>query len=98
MGQQDPQSQASVLLDSQVQIFHPTQPSELKMVCSCHLVLGETDVQEVLGHLVDQEHLVLHQFPEDHADQVFLLGLSLPLVLEILEVLQVLDVHVCLLQ
>ena len=24
------------------------------------------DAQEVLGHLADQEHRVLHQFPEDH--------------------------------
>lgn len=24
------------------------------------------DAQEVLGHLADQEHLALHQFPEDH--------------------------------
>lgn len=36
--------------------------------CSCHRVLGEMDVQEVLGHPVDQEHLVLHRFPEDHED------------------------------
>lgn len=36
--------------------------------CSCHRVLGGTDVQEVLEHQVDQEHLVLHQFPEVHED------------------------------
>lgn len=36
--------------------------------CSCHQVLGEMDVQEAPGHQVDQEHLVLHQFPEDHED------------------------------
>lgn len=36
--------------------------------CSCHQVLGGMDVQEALGHQADQEHLVLHQFPEDHED------------------------------
>ena len=27
---------------------------------------GGANAQEVLGHLADQEHLALHQFPEDH--------------------------------
>jgi hypothetical protein len=36
--------------------------------CSCHQVLDERDVQEALEHQVDQELLVLHQFPEDHED------------------------------
>lgn len=36
--------------------------------CSCHQVLGETDVQEAPGDPADQEHLVHHQFPEDHED------------------------------
>lgn len=36
--------------------------------CSCRQVLGGKDVQEALGHQVDQEHPVLHQFPEDHED------------------------------
>lgn len=55
------------------------------------------DVQEALGDPVDQEHLAHHQFPEDHEDRVSPLGLSLLLVLVILEVLLVLDDHVCLL-
>lgn len=36
--------------------------------CSCHQVLDGKDVQEDLGHQADQEHLVPHQFPEDHED------------------------------
>lgn len=36
--------------------------------CSFHQALGERDVQEALGHPADQEHLALHQFPEDHED------------------------------
>lgn len=56
------------------------------------------DVQEAPGDPADQEHLVHHQFPEDHEDQIFLSGLSLLLVLVILEVLLGLDDHVCLLQ
>lgn len=66
------------------------------MAGSCRPVLGGTDVPEAPGHQVDREHLVLHRFPEDREDQVFLLGPSLLLVLVILEVLLVLDAHVCL--
>lgn len=35
---------------------------------SFHQAPGERDVPEALGHQVDQEHLALHQFPEDHED------------------------------
>lgn len=68
------------------------------MACSCHQVLGEKDGLEAPENQAGREYRVLHQFPEDHEDRVFLWGLALLSVPVTLEDRLALDDRECLLQ